>query len=148
MARAVREIGILGHRARRLSKATWVVVSSLFLLGPLSADTHYVSLQGLNRFPYTDRTGAATNLQSAVDAAAGGDTVLIAEGRYAVTSTVWVSRAILVEGEAGAVVRLDAQDLALLQGADEAHVAAEGPPGSVVRLDPSGEEQEDPALGF
>ena len=44
--------------------------------------THYVATNGLAIWPYTNWTGAATVLQDAVDAASGGDTVLVADGVY------------------------------------------------------------------
>ena len=53
------------------------------------ADTHYVSLVGGNASPYTNGwAGAATNIQSAVDASDDGDTVLVTNGTYAAGGAV------------------------------------------------------------
>jgi hypothetical protein len=46
------------------------------------ADTHYVSRLGSHVSPYTNWVTAATNIQSAVDASSGGDTVLVTNGWY------------------------------------------------------------------
>jgi hypothetical protein len=49
----------------------------------LSAATHHVSLMSTNPFPpYATWDTAATNIQQAVDAAAGGDVVLVGNGVY------------------------------------------------------------------
>ena len=54
----------------------------LFFSISVFADTHYVSLSGAHIAPFTDWSTAATNVQSAVDAAEAGDTVLVSNGVY------------------------------------------------------------------
>jgi hypothetical protein len=50
---------------------------------PLFADIHYVDLASPDPAPpYTNWANAATTIQEAVDAAADGDTVLVADGIY------------------------------------------------------------------
>ena len=49
---------------------------------------HYVSTNGLAVWPYTNWTDAATCIQVAIVAAAGGDTVLVGDGTYAAGGTV------------------------------------------------------------
>ena len=63
------------------------------------ADTHYVATDGLHVAPYTNWLDAATNVQDAVDAAADGDTVLVANGTYALPSSeITITNGITVAG--------------------------------------------------
>ena len=57
----------------------------LLLLFSISAfaDTYYVSLSGSHTAPFTDWMTAATNIQTAIDVAVDGDTVLVSNGIYA-----------------------------------------------------------------
>ncbi|MDD5707958.1 MAG: hypothetical protein PHR35_18725 [Kiritimatiellae bacterium] len=62
------------------------------------ADTHYVSPSGGNQSPYTNGwSSASQDIQSAVNAAAANDTVLVNEGTYNLTSQIVVSAAITLQ---------------------------------------------------
>jgi len=65
-------------------------------------DIHYVSPTGLHRFPYTTWPDAATNIHDATDVAENGDTVLIDDGAYILTSPVEIDKAITVRSRSGA----------------------------------------------
>jgi len=66
------------------------------------ADTHYVAIGGGHQTPFTNGWGsAATDIQSAIDAATAGDTVLISNGTYSVTAQIDVDKAITVRGFSG-----------------------------------------------
>ena len=69
--------------------------------------THYVSLSGSHERPYSTWETAATNIQAAVDAASAGNTVLISNGTYYLSSAIAVDEEITIEsvnGPAGTVV--------------------------------------------
>lgn len=66
------------------------------------ANTHYVSLSGAHQWPYTNWITAATNLQAAVDAATGGESVLVAAGRYAPTVEITVTTNLTIRSANGA----------------------------------------------
>ncbi len=61
----------------------------------------FVSLAGLHQAPFTNWTDAATNIQSAIDAAGGGySTVLVAPGEYSVTNIV-LNKGIILKSASG-----------------------------------------------
>ena len=71
----------------------------------------YVSLTAAHVSPFTDRAGAATNIQDAVNAAAEGDVVWVAGGTYAVDQPITIEKGITVLSEAGATgTRIDGQN--------------------------------------
>jgi hypothetical protein len=66
------------------------VIAILLAVSNVSADTHYVSLGSTNPTPpYTNSATAATNIQQAVDAAAGGDQIVVTNGVYATEGRTW-----------------------------------------------------------
>ncbi len=75
---------------------------------PTPGTTHYVSLAGANRSPYTNWTDAATSIAAALQVAIGdGDTVLVAAGTYALPSQLVLEHGVVlrsVDGAASTVV--------------------------------------------
>src|SRR5688572_7165469 len=69
----------------------------------IAQTTLYVSQTSTNPTPpYATWDTAAHTIQGAVDAAADGDTVLVAAGEYALTSQLTVTKGILLRSDAGA----------------------------------------------
>jgi len=70
-------------KARRMA-ACHVLVALVFAFSATAAraDTHYVATNGSHIAPYTTWENAATNIQSAVDAAEDGDYIIIGDGTY------------------------------------------------------------------
>ncbi|MFH0733512.1 MAG: fibronectin type III domain-containing protein [bacterium] len=66
--------------------------SSLF-----AQNTIYVSLSGSNSAPYSSWATAATNIQTAVNAANTGDVVLVGDGTYTLTSNISITKGITVK---------------------------------------------------
>jgi len=62
---------------------------------------HYVSTSGLAVWPYTNWIDAATSIHDAVSAAGDGDTVLVEEGIYLISSEITVGRAIMIQSMNG-----------------------------------------------
>jgi len=65
-------------------------------------NTHYVSLSGGHQWPYTNWVAAATNIQAAVDAATGEETVMVANGTFALTNEVTVGSNLVIRSANGA----------------------------------------------
>lgn len=76
----------------------------------IPTDTHYVSLTGGNIAPYTNEATAATSIQSAVDAAADDDLVLVAAGTFA--GGISVGRDVTVRGAGAGKTVVDGNDSA------------------------------------
>jgi hypothetical protein len=92
------------QRAIPLCGAIMVMLS---LLAPAShADVHYVSLSGSHDWPYTNWTEAATSIQSAIDAAASGDTVLVGPGEYLIVTNLCVTNGVHIRGDAGSALTI------------------------------------------
>lgn len=71
-----------------------VIAALLVCNATANADTHYVSLSGAHRYPYTNWATAATNIQAGIDAAAVDDLVLISGGTYRLQSELIVTNRI------------------------------------------------------
>ncbi|MFC1451981.1 choice-of-anchor Q domain-containing protein [Verrucomicrobiota bacterium] len=70
---------------------------------------HYVSVHGQGRWPFATWRQAATNIQHAVDAAENGDTVLVSNGTYQLSSEIVLAKGIHLRGLRG-------RSAAILQG--------------------------------
>ena len=69
---------------------------------PLFAATYYVDPLGTHEWPYDTWETAATDIQSAVDVAEDGDTVLVTDGLYAVAAQIEIANGIEVRSVNGA----------------------------------------------
>src|SRR5207249_1381285 len=79
--------------------------------GPIQGTTHFVRKGASHRAPFTSWADAATNIQSAVNAATDGDTVLVTNSVYLVSPQVTIIRAILLRGVAPSIFTvLDGQN--------------------------------------
>jgi len=67
------------------------------------ADTHYVDVNSTSPIaPYTNGFGsAATSIQTAVNAASGGDVVLVAPGTYSLSTVITIGNNITVKSSSG-----------------------------------------------
>lgn len=95
-----------GRDVRRASNP-FAVAAAIVLAGacagsPLFAATNYVASLGAHEWPYDTWETAATDIQSAVDAATDGDTVLVTDGVYAVTAQIEIAGGIEVRSVNGA----------------------------------------------
>ena len=79
-------------------------VSLLLLLlpGVGLGSTRFVSPSGTHDFPYDTWEKAATNIQAAIIASDNGDTVLVTNGHYAVTSELLITNGVLLQSVNGA----------------------------------------------
>jgi parallel beta-helix repeat protein len=99
---------------KKMRKRSFIMVTGMMLLGwalfatGAFATTHYVDLDSPTPTPpYMTWATAAHTIQEAVDQAVEGSTVLVADGRYILTSEIFVNTAILIQsanGAAGAIV--------------------------------------------
>ena len=101
------------QNVRRILRLLGCAMVIIFFAGTLSsfADTHYVNIS--NQFPSTPFTSwetATTNIQEAIDVAADGDRVLVAEGTYdtggmvvhgGLTNRIAITNAITVSSVSG-----------------------------------------------
>jgi parallel beta-helix repeat protein len=82
--------------------AVVLIAASIFAAKHSLADTHYVDVNNPTPVaPYTNWTSAATSIQDAVDAASDGDTVMVADGIYLLSSEISVSTDILLKSVNG-----------------------------------------------
>ena len=86
-----------------MMKKTFLIslIISVFAMNAF-ADTHYVSYMGSDTYPYTSWATAADNIQSAVYAAAEGDTVIVDNGTYYQGERIMVTNEITVSTKNGA----------------------------------------------
>lgn len=87
----------------------------------------HVSTGGLSSPPYSSWETAATNLQSALDEALDGDTVLVEAGVYLGNQTVFVNKGVTVRGVHGAPSTvIDAQTITQVMSVNHINARVEG----------------------
>ena len=91
----------------RSTRNPFVVAAAIVLAlacdgSPLFAATYYVDPLGAHELPYDTWDAAATDIQSAIDVAEDGDTVLVTDGLYLVTAQIEIARGIEVRSVNGA----------------------------------------------
>ncbi len=96
-----------------------------FTVAMAVADTHYVSLDGADVHPFDSWANAATNIQSAVDAASDNDTVLVSNGLYRVGATPAVGHTTSNRVMIPAAISVES-----LSGPAQTVIAGQGPMGS------------------
>ena len=69
---------------------------------PYLAGDRYVSLTGLNKYPYTNWSMAAKDIQTAIHATRSGDNVWVADGTYEVTGVITGQVAMTIRSVNGA----------------------------------------------
>ena len=71
-------------------------------LSPTLADTRYVDINNSTpSAPFTSWTTAANDIQSAVDSAVGGETILVADGTYEITSRIKILKNLTLQSVNG-----------------------------------------------
>jgi len=68
---------------------------------PYYSGPRYVSLSGLNQYPYTNWESAAWSLQAAINSCRGGETITVGDGVYDVDSMITVDRAVTIRSVNG-----------------------------------------------
>lgn len=69
------------------------IIAVLSLACSVDAATLYVALDGGNVAPYSSWADAATNLQYALSAASNGDSIVIADGAYVISTSIMITGA-------------------------------------------------------
>ncbi len=82
---------------RTLTGTTVALVALGMTLAESVASTFYVSPEGNHILPFAGWADAANNIQAAVDAAVDGDTVVVGDGAYYLTSEIVVTNNITVK---------------------------------------------------
>lgn len=96
-------------RLRAVDNAGLAATSSTFVTNapPPTSGTKYVSLAGIHQYPFTNWSLAANDIQSAVDVCVSGDTVIVAEGVYRISTSLIVTNAVTIvssNGYAGTII--------------------------------------------
>ncbi len=82
-------------KAMKAQRNLFGLIAGIALVGCLgpsaSATDRYVSLTGHHQPPFTNWWGAATNIQTAVNAATNGDTVWVRSGTYVLTNQITIT---------------------------------------------------------
>ena len=84
-----------------VNKVCFALLLTGLLSHPALAEMRYVSPAGLHSPPFTNWTDAATNIQSAINACQFGDTVIVTDGIYVLTSTLRVTNNVMLKSENG-----------------------------------------------
>lgn len=92
-------VGAVTNYAFNTTTANHTISASFNILAP--TPTHYVSLSGTNISPYSSSETAATNIQSAINAANSGDLILVAEGTYTLTTNISVTKSVTIRSVNG-----------------------------------------------
>lgn len=71
------------------------------LIANTTADTHYVSAAGGNASPYTNWDSAAHSIADAVTVADSGDTILVTNGTYLVSSHISITKSVTLRSVNG-----------------------------------------------
>ena len=82
-----------------------IIIGSMFISSIASivfADTHYVSTNGTDIVPFNTLESGAWNIQSAINIADDGDTVLVDEGTYIPNVPITIDKNIIVKSIKGA----------------------------------------------
>ena len=87
----------------------WAAVAAAVSGPRAAAETRYVSPSGLHVAPFTNWAEASTNIQSAIDACAAGDVVVVTNGTYAPAATVRVTNGVTLAS-------LNGRDTVVLDG--------------------------------
>ena len=88
---------------------SWILLAASVFPLCAEADTRYVSPSGGHVAPFASWEEASTNIQSAIDASAPGDVVVVANGRYVLEDTVRVTNQV-------SLTSLNGRDSATLDG--------------------------------
>ena len=88
---------------RTFDRSGWVFLFIVLACASMAGGAVlHVSTEGSATPPYEDWTTAATDVQSAVNAATSGDTVLVAAGTYILSSPILITNGITVRSAQGA----------------------------------------------
>jgi len=105
-------------------RSVWLLFVPCFCVAviPAHGDTHYASKSGSNTPPYTSWETASSSIQSAIDAASEGDTVLIGPGTF--------EESIVMKG--GVVLSGAGAELTIIDGTRGPLVTCVGATGSAI----------------